>query len=102
LDLEAKLREHSAVEEAAVIGIPDEKWGERPCAFVKLAASASLPAAEVTAALRELLKSHVAQGRLPRFAIPERIEFVENLPKTSVGKLDKKRLRLWTSEGDMK
>jgi len=102
LDLEAKLREHTAVEEAAVIGVPDVKWGERPCAFVKLAASTPLSATEAAAALRELLQSHVLQGRLPRFAIPERIEFVENLPKTSVGKLDKKRLRLWTREGDMK
>ncbi|WP_238530065.1 long-chain-fatty-acid--CoA ligase [Alicycliphilus denitrificans] len=101
LDLEAKLREHPAVDEAAVIGIPDAKWGERPWAFVKLAAAAPLSAAEAEAALRELLQSHVAQGLLPRFAIPERIEFVDELPKTSVGKLDKKRLRLWTSEGDM-
>lgn len=102
LDLEAKLREHPAVEEVAVIGIPDVKWGERPCAFVKLAAAAPLSATEAATALRKLLKSHVAQGRLPRFAIPERIEFVEVLPKTSVGKLDKKRLRVWTSKGDMK
>lgn len=102
LDLEAKLREHPAVEEVAVIGVPDVKWGERPCAFVKLAAAAPLSAAEAEAALRALLQSHVAQGRLPRFAIPERIEFVDALPKTSVGKLDKKRLRVWTSEGDMK
>ena len=41
----------------------------------------------------EMLKVHAAQGRLPRFAIPERIEFVDALPRTSVGKLDKKRLR---------
>lgn len=100
LDLEAMLREHCAVEEVAVIGIPDTRWGERPCAFVKLAEPPLLSAAEVTAELRELLKSHVRQGRLPRFAIPERIEFVDALPKTSVGKLDKKRLRQRTGEPD--
>jgi len=100
LGLEAMLREHSAVEEAAVIGIPDTKWGERPCAFVKISASAPMLASEVATALRELLNAYVAQGRLPRFAIPERIEFVDALPTTSVGKLDKKRLRTWVNQGD--
>jgi len=99
LDLEAKLREHADVEEVAVIGVPDPKWGERPCAFVKLDPLAALSPDEAAIALRELLMSHVAQGRLPRFAVPERFEFVDSLPKTSVGKLDKKRLRQGSGEG---
>lgn len=102
LDLEAKLREHSAVEEAAVVGVPDDKWGERPRAFVRLSAQVSISPAEAEESLRELLKLHVVQGRLPRFAIPERIEFVDTLPKTSVGKLDKKILRSWSNGGGMK
>ena len=93
LDLEARLREHSAVEDVAVIGIPDTKWGERPCAFVKLVEPAQQAPTAVATEMREMLKFHAAQGRLPRFAIPERIEFVDALPRTSVGKLDKKRLR---------
>lgn len=94
LDLEARLREHPAVEEAAVIGVPDEKWGERPRAFVRLAVGVALSEEQIAVELRALLERSVRAGSLPKFAIPDRFRFVSEIPKTSVGKLDKKQLRV--------
>lgn len=77
------------VAEAAVIGVPDGKWGERPVAFI-VAASGHAPDTEL---LRQGLMCHVDAGQLSRYAIPERVVVLENLPRTSVGKIDKKALR---------
>ena len=75
--------------EAAVIGVADPKWGERPLALV-----VAKPGQEVSEALlRRQLQAFAAQGVIPRYGVPERIVLVEALPKTSVGKLDKKVLR---------
>jgi fatty-acyl-CoA synthase len=74
-----------------VIGVPDARWGERPMAFVL-----RQPGATVTAdAIRASLLARVEANRLSKYAVPEseRILFVDEIPKTSVGKLDKKRLR---------
>ncbi len=89
LELENLLSLHPAVNEAAVIGVPDEKWGERPLAIVVPAEGA----APTAAALQEHLKQYAAQGVITDWAVPELYEFVESLPKTSVGKIDKKALR---------
>ncbi|MBB3663299.1 fatty-acyl-CoA synthase [Prauserella sediminis] len=79
--LENHLLAHPAVQEAAVIAVPDPKWEERPLAVVV--------ARDVDAAqLRDFLAA-----RVPRWQVPDRFEFVAEVPKTSVGKLDKKRLR---------
>ncbi|GAA1200201.1 long-chain-fatty-acid--CoA ligase [Prauserella alba] len=79
--LENHLLAHPAVREAAVIAVPDPKWDERPMAVVA--------AGDVDAArLRDFLAD-----RVPRWQVPDRFEFVAEVPKTSVGKLDKKRLR---------
>ena len=72
------------VAEACVIGVVDEKWGERPLAAVVVAAGAQLTADDVRSAL---------EGRIPKWWMPERIEFVDEIPKTSVGKFSKKDLR---------
>lgn len=92
VDLEACLSEHPRVDEVAVIAIANEKWGERPCAFVKLKQPVDEPET-ITNELRELLKKHIAAGKLPPYAIPDEIHFVDELPRTSVGKLNKKLLR---------
>jgi fatty-acyl-CoA synthase len=82
--LETTLMGHPAVLEAAVIAVPDEKWGERPLACVVRKPGASVDAK----ALRDFLESRVA-----RFWLPERWTFIAEVPKTSVGKFDKKVLR---------
>lgn len=89
LELESLLSEHPAVGEVAVIGVPDEKWGERPRALVVLKDGRE---ADVHA-LREPVSRRVDEGRLPRYARLMEICFVASLPRTSVGKLDKKMMR---------
>ncbi|MCU0561238.1 MAG: fatty acid--CoA ligase [Desulfobacterales bacterium] len=91
LDLENFLSRHEAVLESAAIGVPDDKWGERPLLFVVLKPEYK---GKVTAAeLKRFMAAFAEQGRLPKYAVPERFEFVDAIPKTSVGKLDKKLLR---------
>ena len=90
VDLENELMAHEAVREAAVVGIPDERWDERPLACVVCAGDANPSAAE----LRSFLTDRVA-----KWWIPERWAFVEEIPKTSVGKFSKKDLRAAFSDG---
>jgi fatty-acyl-CoA synthase len=75
---------HPAVAEAAVIAIPDAKWDERPLAAVVLRPEQSVSADE----LREFLAPNFA-----KWWLPDRIEFVDEIPKTSVGKFRKTALR---------
>ena len=89
LQIEDIISRHDAVSEVAVIGIPSEKWGERPLALIVLC-----PGSVATA---EDIRAHVGKavdrGTVSKFAIPERVLFVDALERTSVGKLDKKALR---------
>ena len=89
LDLENIIGQHPAVSEVAVIGVPDEKWGERPLALVVLRDGAS----DDADAIRAFAFEHAGRGIISKYAVPDRIVFVAELDKTSVGKLDKKRLR---------
>ena len=89
LDLEDFIAAHPSVAEVAVIGVKDARWGERPMAIVVPRADA-VPDAD---ALRAEVMRHVDTGEISKYAVPERIEFVSAIPKTSVGKLDKKVLR---------
>jgi fatty-acyl-CoA synthase len=91
MELENSLMGHPDVIEAAVIGVADERWGERPLATVVLAAGATTTAAE----LREFLA-----GRVPRWQLPERWSFIAEVPKTSVGKFAKTRIRDSYARGD--
>ncbi len=84
MELENILMGHPAVAEAAVIGVADEKWGERPLAAVVLAEGATATAAELRAFMA---------GRVPRWQLPERWSFIAEVPKTSVGKFAKTRMR---------
>ncbi|MET1124557.1 MAG: fatty acid--CoA ligase [Archaeoglobaceae archaeon] len=89
LTLENLLSLHPKVREVAVIGVPHEKWGERPLAVV-----VPMPNAELTEEeLRQHLMQFVENGTITKWAIPDRFVFVDELPKTSVGKIDKKVLR---------
>ena len=91
LELEDIISQHGGVSEVAVIGIKDEKWGERPLALVVPNPKASAAATE------ENIKAHVKiyadKGLISKYAIPHKILFIDELPKTSVGKIDKKALR---------
>lgn len=89
IEVEGLITQIEGVQEAAVIGVPDAKWGERPMAFV--VASAGFQAETV----RTQLQAHVQAKRLSAYAVPElaRISLVEQIPKTSVGKINKKLLR---------
>jgi len=89
LDLENLISQHPAVAGAAVVGIPDEKWGERPYALVMLK-----PGEEATVeAIQAHLQQYVERGDINKWAIPEHIRFVDDIPKTSVGKINKKLIR---------
>ncbi|RTZ98677.1 MAG: fatty acid--CoA ligase [Deltaproteobacteria bacterium] len=91
LELEDIISQHEAVSEAAVIGIPDEKWGERPLALVVIKESHK---GQVNPdELKLFFMQYVNDGTIPKFGIPEKVEFVESIAKTSVGKINKKYLR---------
>ena len=81
----------SGIEEVAAIGIPNEKWGERVVLVVKLLNNA-VPDLVRQDLLRKF-REHFELGEISKWAIPDNIFFVEQLPKTSVGKLDKKVMR---------
>ena len=90
IEIEDLISQFDGVSEAAVIGVDDEKWGERPLALiVKDSTSVDLTGTQIKAHLKRFADA----GEIPKFAIPDKILFVAALPKTSVGKFDKKALR---------
>jgi len=89
VELENEIMAHPKVREAAVIGIRDEKWGERPLACVVPEEGEELDADDIRGFL---------DGRVAKWWIPESIEFIDEVPKTSVGKFSKKTLREQFSE----
>ena len=88
VEIESALYKHDAVADAAVVAMPDEKWGESPCAFVTLRPDASVTEQE--------LIDHVA-ANIARFKRPKRIVFGD-LPKTATGKIQKYELRVRAKE----
>jgi len=92
VELENEVMAHPGVFEAAVIGVPDERWDERPLVVV-------VPAEGERPAPEEMLE--FLGGRVARWWLPERWAYVDELPKTSVGKFDKKALRAKVAEGEV-
>jgi fatty-acyl-CoA synthase len=96
LDLENLLSQHPAVLEAAAIGIPDAKWGERP--FVLAVPRPEFKGKIMGEDLRQFLFGFAKEGKIPKYAVPDRIELVDAIPKTSVGKINKMEIRKAFSE----
>lgn len=98
LDLEDIIVRHPAISEAAVIAVPDPKWVERPLAICVVQPE------HATTVTEDEVKAHVRtyaeRGDISKFAIPDRILFVDAIDKTSVGKLDKKVLRQKYGQGE--
>ncbi|MGW3651309.1 long-chain fatty acid--CoA ligase [Streptomyces sp. NPDC000878] len=94
VDLENALMAHPDVMEAAVVAVPDDKWGERPLATVVLS--------EGSTADFESLRAFLAgEGKIAKWQLPERWTIIESVPKTSVGKFDKKVLRKQYAQGEL-
>lgn len=89
LALEDIIAMHPAVNEVAVIGIADAKWGERPLPLVVRHAGSTVTEAEII----ELVAARSRAGDISRYAIPDRVSFVDAIERTSVGKINKKKLR---------
>jgi fatty-acyl-CoA synthase len=91
LDLENLMSQHEAVLESAAISIPDEKWGERPLVIVVLKSEYKDKLTEED--LRRFMKRFAEEGKLSKYGVPDRYQFVDEIPKTSVGKIDKRAMR---------
>ncbi|MFM9402198.1 fatty acid--CoA ligase [Myroides odoratimimus] len=89
LALEEMISSYPGVVDAAVIGIPDDKWGERPFALVVAKVGVEI----VEKDLVEHMQKYVDKQVINKWAIPDRFVFVDDIPKTSVGKISKKRIR---------
>jgi fatty-acyl-CoA synthase len=94
VELENVLMSHPDVTEAAVVAVPDDKWGERPLATVVLKEGATVDFETLRAFLAE-------EGRIAKWQLPERWTVIEAVPKTSVGKFDKKVLRRRYAAGEL-
>jgi fatty-acyl-CoA synthase len=90
VELENAIMAHAEVVEAAVIGVPDERWAERPLGCIVLRQGATTSVQELQSFLH---------GRVPKWWIPDRWTFITAVPKTGVGKFDKKVLRARYAEG---
>ena len=92
-EIEAVLQDHPAIETAAVIGVPDEKWGEQVAAVLRLRADFARPTA---AELTEFLRDQIAPHKIPVFWT-----FVDGLPMTPTGKTQKYVLRQQAADGTL-
>ena len=91
VDLENALMSQDSVREAAVIAVPDERWGERPLAVLVPLAD-DCDQAALNACLLQMF---------PKFWLPDRYVVVDEIPKTGVGKMDKKALRAMVATGEL-
>ena len=91
LELENLISHHEAISEAAAIGVPDAKWGERPLLIVVLRPEYIGKVTE--AELKAFMTKFATEGKIPKYAVPDQYQIVEAIPKTSVGKINKMQLR---------
>jgi fatty-acyl-CoA synthase len=91
LQIEDLISQCAGVAEVAVIGVKDDKWGERPLALVVKRTTHAKGVSD--AAIKSHLKTFADQGIISKYGIPEKILFIDGIPKTSVGKINKKELR---------
>lgn len=91
LKLESLISQHEAVWEAVAIGVSDDKWGERPLMIVVLKPEYREKIG--TEDLRNFMAGFVKEGKLPKYGVPDRFMFVEEIPKTSTGKINKIQLK---------
>lgn len=89
LEIEGLVLQHPGAAECAVIGVPDAKWGERPLALVVKKPGADIDEQSV----KDLVMDFATRGVISKYGVPDRVKFVDALPRTSVGKLDKKKMR---------
>ena len=89
LDIENLISQHPDIELTAVVGLPDDEWGERPHAMISVR-----PGKDIN---RDVIASHlqpfIDAGQIEKWAIPDTVTVVEDIPRTSVGKIDKKVIR---------
>ncbi|ANB72099.1 long-chain fatty acid--CoA ligase [Paraburkholderia phytofirmans OLGA172] len=98
LEVEGLISQHPGVAEVAVIGVKDEKWGERPAALVVRKMDGTVFVSEEE--IRQHVLTFSEKGTISKYAVPQTIKFVDALEKTSVGKLNKKWLREKFAETD--
>jgi len=89
LEIENLISRYDGVSEVAVIGIKDDKWGERPVALVVLKEGAAVTEDDI----KQHVLSFSTSGKISKYAVPQVVKFVDALAKTSVGKTNKKWLR---------
>ncbi|TAN20369.1 MAG: fatty acid--CoA ligase [Chitinophagaceae bacterium] len=95
LDMESLLSAHQAIKECAVIGLKDEKWGERPVALIVPNEGKIIHEEDIKNHLQQFIQS----GHLSKWAVPDEFIFCKEIPKTSVGKIDKKLIRMQLAGG---
>lgn len=91
LDIENLISQMEGVAEVAVVGMPDTRWGERPYALVVL--KPGYENSTTSASLKEKLEEQVVSGKINKWYVPDHFRLVAEIPKTSVGKIDKKKIR---------
>nr|WP_257993454.1 fatty acid--CoA ligase [Cupriavidus pauculus] len=89
LELEDLISRHAAINEVAVIGVKDARWGERPLALIVLRPGQVANTTDIQDHLREFVR----RGTISKYAVPDRVLFVDAIEKTSVGKINKRLLR---------
>ena len=91
LELENLISQHEAVSEAAAIGVPDDKWGERPLLIIVLRPEYKDKVSSED--LQKFMTKFAKEGKIPKYGVPDRYLIVDGIPKTSVGKINKIQLR---------